>query len=180
MKALILHIYKFIYLQYLRILNKVIGFSVVVMSLETCRGFLIVPILKSFNGQVGSRTTIKRGLMIENSFEDQDSTCDFSRLKIGEHCFIGREVLFDLTDTIHIGKSVCIGARTCFITHMDLGDRPLSHKYPRKKAAIVIEDDCFIGTGAIILYGVTLGKKCVVGAGVVVRKSYPEGSVIVE
>ncbi|WVQ73607.1 hypothetical protein IAR50_003187 [Cryptococcus sp. DSM 104548] len=44
---------------------------------------------------------------------------------------------------------------------------------------IVIEDDCWIGGGAIILPGVTVGKGSTVGAGSVVTKSIPPRSVAV-
>lgn len=43
---------------------------------------------------------------------------------------------------------------------------------------VVIEDDCFIGVGAIILMGVTVGKGSIVGAGAVVTKDVPSGVVV--
>ncbi|RYY70023.1 MAG: sugar O-acetyltransferase, partial [Chitinophagaceae bacterium] len=41
-----------------------------------------------------------------------------------------------------------------------------------------IEDDVWIGAGAIILQGVTVGKKSIVGAGAVVTKDVPPGVVV--
>ena len=41
-----------------------------------------------------------------------------------------------------------------------------------------IGDGCFIGFGAIIQAGTTLGKHCVVGANAVVRGDFPNYSVI--
>ena len=43
---------------------------------------------------------------------------------------------------------------------------------------IRIGDNCFIGAHSIILPGVTLGKEVIVGAGAVVTKSYPDGSIV--
>lgn len=43
---------------------------------------------------------------------------------------------------------------------------------------VVIEDDCFIGHGAIILMGVTVGRGSIVGAGSVVTSDVPPGSVV--
>ena len=42
-----------------------------------------------------------------------------------------------------------------------------------------IDDYCWIGMGAIILPGVHLGKRIIVGAGSVVTKSFPEGFCII-
>lgn len=44
---------------------------------------------------------------------------------------------------------------------------------------IVIEDDCWLGTGVKILDGVTIGKGSVIGAGAVVTKNIPSYSVAV-
>ncbi|WOO37892.1 CatB-related O-acetyltransferase [Anaerocolumna sp. AGMB13020] len=41
------------------------------------------------------------------------------------------------------------------------------------KGPITVEDDVWIGYGAIILSGVTLGRGCVIGAGSVVAKNIP-------
>lgn len=44
---------------------------------------------------------------------------------------------------------------------------------------VVIEDDCWIGGGSIILPGVTIGKGSTVGAGSTVTKNLPPYSVAV-
>ena len=45
-------------------------------------------------------------------------------------------------------------------------------------AAVAIEDDVFLGTGAIVLKGVTVGAGSVVGAGAVVVADVPPRSVV--
>ena len=44
---------------------------------------------------------------------------------------------------------------------------------------IVIEDDCWLGGGVIVLAGVTIGKGSVIGAGSIVTKDIPPYSVAV-
>ena len=48
-----------------------------------------------------------------------------------------------------------------------------------RRAKTVIEDDVWIGYGAIILRGVTVGRGAVVGAGAVVTKDVPAWAVSV-
>ncbi|NOT37258.1 MAG: acyltransferase [Saprospiraceae bacterium] len=179
MKKIAKEIFGSVYLLYLGIVKKIFGIRPIVNKLEHCKTFLIPLILKKFHATVGDRVTCKKGLAIENAYEDQSSTHDFSRLKIGDSCFIGSYVMLDLTDRITIGHNVCISARSSLITHFDVGNRPLSAKYPRRTGAIVIGDNCYIGLGAIILHGVTLGNNCVVGAGALVKDSFPDDSTIV-
>ena len=45
---------------------------------------------------------------------------------------------------------------------------------------ITVEDDCWIGSNVIILDGVTIGKSSVIGAGTVVTKDIPPGSIVVD
>jgi acetyltransferase-like isoleucine patch superfamily enzyme len=47
-------------------------------------------------------------------------------------------------------------------------------------APIVIEDDVFVGTDSLLLKGVTVGEASVVGAGSVVSRDVPFGTVVVE
>jgi len=44
---------------------------------------------------------------------------------------------------------------------------------------VVVGSDVFIGYGSIIMPGVRIGNRCVVGAGSVVTKSVPDGTVVV-
>ncbi len=53
------------------------------------------------------------------------------------------------------------------------GDR--SHRPPLVSRPVVIEDDAWIGIGAIILKGVTIGRGARIGAGAVVTGDVPAG-----
>lgn len=74
---------------------------------------------------------------------------------------------------IRFGKNVLVGPHVSIIScNHDIND--YSKYVP--SAPIVIGDDCWIATGAIILPGVCLGPHTVVGAGSVVTHSFPEGN----
>ena len=48
-----------------------------------------------------------------------------------------------------------------------------------KYGKIYVREHTFIGTGVIIMPGVTIGKRCVIGAGAVVTRDIPDNSVAV-
>lgn len=80
-------------------------------------------------------------------------------------------------DPITIGKN-CVLTGCVVLGHDASTNRALKISRSIIKP-VLIEDDCFIGVNAIILMGVTVGKNSIVGAGAVVTKSVPPGSVVV-
>ena len=111
----------------------------------------------------------------------------------GKSIFIGDDVIVGLNCTfvdnaeIHIGNRVMIAPNVQIYTasHPTLPQERLidnwegvSPTYFRTYAKpVIIEDNVWIGGGAIILPGVTIGKNAVIGAGSVVNKSIPENCV---
>jgi acetyltransferase-like isoleucine patch superfamily enzyme len=59
------------------------------------------------------------------------------------------------------------------INHQIDRNSPINQQ-PCTVQEIVVNNDVWIGVGAVILKGVTLGEGCVIGAGSVVNKSVPE------
>jgi acetyltransferase-like isoleucine patch superfamily enzyme len=81
---------------------------------------------------------------------------------------------------IKLGNHVTITAGVKFITH-DGGVWVFREKFPDIDviAPIVIGDNVFVGTNALLMPGVTVGSNCVIGAGAVVARDIPPGSVAV-
>ena len=83
-------------------------------------------------------------------------------------------------ESVTIGDNVKIGA-CVLITDTDA--HPLDYLARRtsndgtKSAPIVIEDDVWVGAHSIILKGVTIGARSIIGAGSVVTKSIPADCV---
>ena len=103
-----------------------------------------------------------------------------NRLEVGSDTWIGQDCFFHAAGGIRIGCRVGIGPRVKIITsaHEDLGrDGPPLLDSPVAVAPVVIEDECDIGIGAIILPGVTIGRGTQVGAGAVVASDIPPLSV---
>jgi acetyltransferase-like isoleucine patch superfamily enzyme len=139
---------------------------------------LLAKFVRLMGASIGESTVFKGGLVIDNASGDRDSTGDYRNLIVGKDCYVGRGVFFDLPDRIEIGDGTAISARAVFMTHADCNDRPMSRWYPRQRGPIKVGKGSWIGVGATILHGVTLGDYCVVGAGAVVRDSFPDRSVV--
>jgi len=82
-------------------------------------------------------------------------------------------------ESITIGNNVNIGG-DCILLDSDAHslnylDRriPFTDQTNKKNAPIIIEDDVLIGARCIILKGVTIGARTVIGSGSVVTKSIP-------
>ena len=81
---------------------------------------------------------------------------------------------------ISIGRHVTIASNVSFIAH-DGGtwvfrDRP-EYREVIRYGRIVIHDNCFIGYGAILMPGVSVGPNAGVASGAVVTKDVPPGTV---
>lgn len=85
---------------------------------------------------------------------------------------------------IEIGHEVVISSNVRLLTHdysITRALRAIGEPVPREVAnvrRIQIGDNCFIGTGAILLPGTTLGSNCIVAAGSVVKGCHPDGVII--
>lgn len=80
---------------------------------------------------------------------------------IGDDCLMGPDVV--MMSTSHEFKSL---------------DIPINLQGSRKEDPIIIGNDCWIGTRVIILPGVHIGNHCIIGAGSVVTKSFPDNCII--
>jgi acetyltransferase-like isoleucine patch superfamily enzyme len=83
-------------------------------------------------------------------------------------------------ERIAIGNRVAVGANTTIVDTdfhpLDPIDRQVDSAVG-KTAPIAIEDDVFIGMNCLILKGVTIGRGSVVGAGSVVTRDVPPGTI---
>ena len=102
-----------------------------------------------------------------------------ARINIGTNCAISNSTLW-ANEIITIEDNVIIGGG-CRIWDGDF--HPMDDKEREAHSSnfiskpILIRRNCFIGGSCIILKGVTIGERSVIGAGSVVTKSVPDGEI---
>lgn len=98
-----------------------------------------------------------------------------NHITIGQHSHINTDCILDGRGGLTIGNSVSVSHRACLMTG--------SHDYRSKNFQgifhpIVIEDYVWIGIGATVLQGVTVGRGAVICAGAVVTHDVPPYAVM--
>lgn len=102
-----------------------------------------------------------------------------SRLTVGNRSQLGSNAR--LKGEIPIGDDVLMGpdvvkmATSHKFTRLDM---PINLQGSKPEEPIVIGNDCWIGTRAIILPGVHIGNRCIVAVGAVVTRSFPDRCIL--
>ena len=100
-------------------------------------------------------------------------------VKIGFNCGINHDVFILGAYGVDIGANVVLSARCMLIdSGLDLENYSDTDFPPHTCGKITLDDGVWIGAGAIILAGVTIGKKSVVGAGSVVTTNVPPFTIV--
>jgi acetyltransferase-like isoleucine patch superfamily enzyme len=101
-------------------------------------------------------------------------------VRLGNHVGIGRWC--DISTDLVIGNHVLVAGATAFLSrdaHSAYSPGKTMFEAPRgDSCGIVIEDDVWIGWGAIILSGVTVGRGSIIAAGSIVTKDVPRYSIV--
>jgi acetyltransferase-like isoleucine patch superfamily enzyme len=101
-------------------------------------------------------------------------------LKIGDNSNIGRYSYIGCSGPITIGNNVMMGPRvSLFAENHNFADveRPMREQGVTRQP-IVIEDDCWLASGAMVLAGVTIKHGSIIAAGSVVTRDVPPYSVV--
>jgi len=112
-----------------------------------------------------SRVLHPKGLVIEDD-------CPVVRtcLSVSGGCYL------QAADGLFIGRGTIFASNVALVSQdhdmEDFTRAPIS-------ASIRIGRQCWIGFGAVVLPGITLGDRTIVGANSVVRHSFPEGNVVI-
>jgi maltose O-acetyltransferase len=100
-----------------------------------------------------------------------------AELCIGDDAYINDAVWIGVTRSVRIGARVRLGPGVRILDN-DYHD-PNEHSVRPPGKPIVIEDDVWIGSDAIVLPGITIGRRAIVGAHAVVTADVEPGCVVV-
>lgn len=122
----------------------------------------------------GRHVQIYRDTIIETGRNGYIEVGDYTSIHPG--C-----VLFSYVEPIKIGSGVMIASH-CSLYSYDHGVAShdlIRNQAPVSKGPISIGDESWLGCGAIILSGVTIGNGAVIGAGSIVTHDVPDNAIVV-
>jgi len=96
----------------------------------------------------------------------------FRNLTIGDDVHVGSDCLIDLAGPVSVGRGTTLSPRVTIISHTDPGSShhsPWVERFPVEAKGVTLGQNCWIGTGAIILSGSEIGSAVVVGAAALVK-----------
>lgn len=129
----------------------------------------IIPAIKALGATVGEGVIIGPGLHFVAA-----NRARLDPLHIGRGALIAHRVLIDLAGDVFLGECCTLASDVRLTTHLDMGQSPLKAElYPVRTGPVRIERGAFVGTGATITAGVTVGECAVIGAGSVVLNDVP-------
>ena len=125
-------------------------------------------ILQQLLGQIGQNS------IIEPPFYSSYG----QNIHIGDHVYLNFLCTNLDNNEVHIGHHVMIGPAVQIYTAAHLLQAEPRIQGWEVAKPIVIEDNVWLGGGAILLPGVRIGRNAVVGAGAVVPRSVPANTVV--
>lgn len=107
-----------------------------------------------------------------------------SETNICSHCFVENDVIVgdrvtiksgvQLWDGVRLEDDVFVGPNVTFTNDK----YPRSKHYPESFSTLVVKAGASIGGGAVVMPGITIGSRAMVGAGAVVTKDVPDGMLV--
>lgn len=127
---------------------------------------------------IGKRVCIWKGARIEAFGAESEAG---PRLEIGDDTVIHLNFHCGAAESVKIGRDVMIAGRVYISDHdhvFDDPDRPARWTDGLVTKPVVIGDGAWLGEGCVILKGVTVGRRAVIGANAVVTRDVPPFAIV--
>lgn len=163
------------------------------------------PIIKRKVASTLLKASRKAGSILRNGIKARLLAASFAScgtgFRVGKDCEIAGNSNVTVGNNVNLGSHACILATRAKLTlgddvffgphvtivtgdhRTDILDRPMAavgddEKLPENDQDVVLMGDNWVGTNAVILKGVTVGRGAVVASGAVVNKDVPDYSVV--
>lgn len=105
------------------------------------------------------------------------TTNELGTIVVGDDSFFNRNCIVASRGNIRIGNNCIFGPNVCIYDHDHIyGKNGVQRGY--KCDTVIIEENCWIGAGVIILSGTHIKRNSIVAAGSVIKGVYEENSLI--
>lgn len=138
---------------------------------DTASGIAKRWLLQLRGARVGRRCKLWRGVWID----------EYRGLVMGDDVSVGRSAMLQTVGGVTLEDRVMVahGAKLVSAGHRIPARREESMRFAGNTGApIVVRHDAWIGSGAIVLAGVTVGEGAVVAAGAVVTRNVPPYTIV--
>lgn len=122
--------------------------------------------------QLGDDVIINRNCMVQ---------AKAGPISFGSRTTLGSNSVVVSLAGVHLGKAVMIAGGVYISAgayRIDAEGKAIMDQAAYSKGPITVGDNVWIGTGAILLDGITVGKGAVIGAGAVVNRDVPPRTVV--
>jgi acetyltransferase-like isoleucine patch superfamily enzyme len=103
-----------------------------------------------------------------------------ARVRIGAGTFLNRNVMVASQQLVEIGEH-CMLANGCFVSdashRYEDPELPVTWQGFESRGPTRIGDNCWLGANVVVTSGVTIGRRCVIGAASVVTRDIPAFSI---
>lgn len=135
--------------------------------------FECLPIARTFLERTIHRYDIHETAKISRGVKIIYNNKKKKKFVVGRNVFIGVNCILDITKGIFIGDDAQIAPGVMIFSH----DSSKNRENPVERE-VIIKNGAYIGAGAMILLGVTIGENAIVGAGAVVTKDVEANTVV--
>ncbi|GAB2871213.1 hypothetical protein GCM10027026_22130 [Myroides odoratimimus subsp. xuanwuensis] len=146
----------------------------------SCIGFPAATLMGVESIHIGSETLIGRQVTLSVGYGPLDLRAPERALVIGDRCVIGARSSLTAHESIVMGDDVWCG-QDVFVSDASHGyqqlDLPIGQQFGTHQP-VVIGSGSWIGHGAILLPGTTIGRNAVVAAGSVVRGEVADNAIV--
>jgi putative colanic acid biosynthesis acetyltransferase WcaF len=122
-------------------------------------------VLRFFGAEVGQGCLIRQGVRVHWPW----------RLRLGDHVWLGEGVWLHTIEDIEVEDNVCVSQFARIVT----GSHDYTDPHFRTdNAPILLRSGCWVGAGALVMRGVTVGVNSVIGGGAVVYRDVPDDTLV--